>query len=225
MRNILRVDSRFMEKMRHAMFFALVNILWLVGCIPIVSIGLSTTALYDCLLAYRRTKAPGEWKRFFRSIRRNWKQAVPAGILLELAGGLIALSIWSTGVTDLPAKLFFISGAGVAAVLWVCAALYFFPLLAQFDNSGPALLRTALVIGLCHFPSTLALLTMWMGAFFLCSASWYLLPLWSFGGFALTAYLTVFIYRRVFVRYGATVDDAGGQCGEIHPKGAGVNNV
>lgn len=210
MENILRADGRFMEKMRHAMFFVLVNILWLVGCIPVVSIGLSTTALYDCLLAYRRTKDPGEWRRFFRSLRRNWRQAIPAGILLELSGGLIALSLWSIWTTDLPAKLFFVSGTGVAAVLWVCAALYYFPLLAQFDNSGPALLRTALVIGLCHFPSTLALLALWVGAILLCAASWYLLPLWSFGGFALTAYLTVFIYRRIFARYGAAVDDTGG---------------
>ena len=123
MRNILRVDSRFMEKMRHAMFFALVNILWLVGCIPIVSIGLSTTALYDCLLAYRRTKDPGEWKRFFRSIRRNWKQAVPAGILLELAGGLIALVYRGHGSAR--QAVFHIRCRRCGSALGLCGALFF----------------------------------------------------------------------------------------------------
>lgn len=203
MGKFLSIDSRFSEMMRHVMFFILTNILWLLCCLPVVTIFLSSGALLDCVNAYDRTGDPDAWRRFFPALRRDWKQGLLGGVLLEGVLVLMTLSVYSLTVTDFPFKGVSAVGIAIVGVVWFCIAVYFPVLLAQFENSTIGLFKVACLIGLRHLLSTLALFFILAVAITLCSVSGFLLPIWSFGGFSLTAYGMNLIYRRVLVRYGA----------------------
>ena len=78
------------------------NLLFLVCCIPVVTIGPAITALH-----YVTTKMAGEKERhsggrqfFFKSFRANFRQGVLMGILFGAAGGFLGYDIyllWHSG--------------------------------------------------------------------------------------------------------------------------------
>lgn len=203
MSTFLSHDSSFTNAVRHFMFFALVNIFWMLCCIPVVTIGMSTTAMFSCLNAYQMTGSPDSWKKFFPTIKQNWKQSLLMGIVVILGVLMVLLSAYSIYVTDIPGKMFFAVVVGIAAAGVGIVALYFFPLLAQFHNTTGEFVRISLIIGLRHFVSTIAIVLFWIVVIFLCASSLYLIPIWIFGGIAFAAWLINRLYHRIFVRYGA----------------------
>lgn len=203
MLNFLDSDSKFTAAIRRLMFYTLVNIFWLLCCIPVVTIGLSTMAMFSCLNAYAQTGDPDSWKKFFPALRENWKQGLLLWLLVLLAGAALALSAVSVSVTDIPGKPVFIGALVLAAVGFCSVAVYSFPLLAQFHNTIPEFIRISCIIGFRHIFSTILILLYGAVILVLCAMIPYLIPLWCFGGFAAAAGLINRLYHRIFLRYGA----------------------
>jgi len=61
-----------------------VNWLWILCCIPVITIGPATCGLYSVTLKLARDEPVNPAKEFFQSVKRNFK----AGLVLELAAVL-----------------------------------------------------------------------------------------------------------------------------------------
>ena len=203
MAGFLHSDSRFTMAVRQVMFFALVNIFWLLCCIPVLTIGLSTTAMFTCLNAYGATGDLDSWKAFFPALKKNWKQGLVLELLVVLAAVLLTASAVSVRVTDIGAKPLFWAVLALAGVGLASVAVYGFPLLAQFDNTTVEFVRISCIIGFRYLISTVFLLIYGAAVIFLCAMVLYLLPFWIFGGFAAAAGLINRLYHRIFLLYGA----------------------
>ena len=67
----------------------LLNLLWMVCSLPVVTAGASTTALFYCTLKLHKDKDIRVIRDFFKSFRQNFGQSTMAWLLLLLAGGVI----------------------------------------------------------------------------------------------------------------------------------------
>ena len=74
----------------------LLNLLWLVCCIPVFTAGAATTAVYYVTLKLVRDEDDSTIKSFFRSFIQNFKQATAIWLLILLAGSLVAFDLWFT---------------------------------------------------------------------------------------------------------------------------------
>ena len=180
------------------------NILWVICCLPVVTAGAATCALHFVLSPQRRMEE-GAFRCFFRSFRRNFKQATLLWLLVLALGVLLALclrivSFW-TGAARTAGIVFFC----VPALLLLIIAGYGFPLLAQFEIPARKLVEDALLLGLAHFPRTLGVI----GLTLLPAALWYFLPslllcvlfIWLPVGFSLTALWVEKLLEPVFAPY------------------------
>lgn len=59
----------------------LLSLLWCGCSLPLITLGASTTALYDAAVHGIRYREPGLYRRFFRTFRREWKTSVPVTLL------------------------------------------------------------------------------------------------------------------------------------------------
>lgn len=205
MAKLLDTDSKFTGAIRHWMFYAVVSIFWLLCCIPVVSIGLSTTAMFSCLNEYAKTGDADAWKKFFPAFRKNWKQGLLLGIAVLLVGVLLMMSILAVRETDIPGKPAFTSVLALAVAGFLSVAVYSFPLLAQFDNTTAEFIRISCIIGFRHLFSTILILLYAAAVLLICVMIPYLMPVWYLGGFAAAAGLINRLYHRIFRRYGAPV--------------------
>ena len=86
----LSYDSPFGQLMMKLCYSCCLNILWFLCCIPIVTIGASTTALYYTSLKIVRGEDHALTRMFFRSFRENFRQSTVLWLILLAVGGLLA---------------------------------------------------------------------------------------------------------------------------------------
>lgn len=118
----------------------LLNLLWLVCCIPVFTAGAATTAVYYVTLKLVRDEDDSTIKSFFRSFIQNFKQATAIWLLILLAGSLVAFDLWfimggaAAGMSGtLKTMLTAVFGGMTLILLFITT--YVFPLQARFYNT------------------------------------------------------------------------------------------
>lgn len=160
MLHIFDYDGPVIQLMNKVADCILLSLLWLVTCIPVVTIGASTTALYYAVNKCIRHSEGGVWKEFRHSFRNNFRQATALwGILIALYSALLACCYCAYLMCMegyLPVEMLYFLLIVVAVVtLW---ANYLFPYLAKFHNSVKQICKNCCYIALMNFPKTLILL-------------------------------------------------------------------
>lgn len=192
-------------RFNHALSFVgdivILNLLFLVCSIPIVTIGAAATACYAGVCRTLQKKETGlVYRTFFADFRAAFRQAT-AGWLLELVAILILLGdLWFAVEYSEPDNVFFIVFAAVVGAGILLASLWFYPLLARFQNALGVQLKNAFLLAFAQFPRTLLALIIWVVTLGLPLAIYevytYLGWLWLAGGIALPMYWTVKLFRK-----------------------------
>ena len=178
------------------------NLLFLVCCIPIITIGPALTALYHCMLRTVKGNNNGTTKTFFRALKENFRQSLIVWLGLLAVGFILFLNIrFLQNTASVVSKPLFYVSLGIAGLV-IILALYIFPVIAAFANTTMNLLKNAYVFAFLHFPSTLAIAVISILPMFMTYRDVKLLPLyaccWFFFGFGLTAYVNSLLLYRMF---------------------------
>ena len=183
----------------------LLNAAWILCSLPLVTIGVSTTALYDTTIKMVRKKETYPAKMFFHAFRQNLKQGIAMTFLLLFGAVVLYLDLNITRNTDLAfGQVLSIVFLALFFVFFMVAS-YAFPLLAQFENTIRGTLKNALFMSIWHLPYTLLILllnTLPVLLFFL-SPSLFAMSLivWVLVGVAGAAYLNGRLFVKIFDRY------------------------
>ena len=113
---------------------AVINWLWLLCSLPVITIGPATCGLYRVTLKLARNELLNPAKEFFRGFRENLKPGLILGLLALLLGIVSAgdayFALTQTGMNR---SLFLVVAIIVASILLTLMA-YGFALQAMFDN-------------------------------------------------------------------------------------------
>ena len=176
-RNLFRPDSPLMITMSQITDCIFLSMFWLLGCLPVVTVGASFAAMYDAVYRGFRKGEKNSWQCFLRSFRRNWKDGiVPTVVFLAAICGIGAamIGLWNNAVYGVISWGMFSAGAFVGVLaLGVLSVL--FPMLSRFENSFPVLLKNTVFLALANLPRTLALGLLNAVAVMLCAV--YVMPL------------------------------------------------
>lgn len=151
-------DSKIMQVLGRITDLILLNLLFLITCLPIFTIGAAITALYTMCFRLMREEYNGIVKSYFRAFRDNFKPATAVwGILLIAA---VPAVYYLTQTARMGGILQF---TGIFFVLILLVALmagsYAFPWISQFDNSALQSLQNALILSVSRLPRTAAILS------------------------------------------------------------------
>ena len=167
-------DSTFGQIFIKVSYGCCLNILWLICCLPIFTIGASTTALYYTSFKIAKDEGSFITTMFFRSFKQNFKQATVIWLIM-LATGLIigadAVLLYRLRATS----------AGTAAVIWtlllatifacmivyVIVLTYIFPLLSIASNTTVNMFKNAFLIGTHYLFVTILVVFVHYAMFFL----------------------------------------------------------
>ena len=121
----------------------ILNLLFLLCCIPIVTIGVACTALYHVSILSIRLGDGYVVKRFFTSFKNDFKQATILWLLLLLISAFLGWDIffWSQLGNDMGKVMICLSTA-----VWLVVAvisLYLFPVLSKLEGSLWMTIRNA----------------------------------------------------------------------------------
>lgn len=205
-RSIFHPDSGLMITVSQVTDCIFLSLFWILGCIPVVTIGASFAALYDSVYYGFRKGDKHSWQRFLHTFRGSWKAGlVPTALfifaVLILSMGLIRL--WNSAVAGNVSWMVF-SGAAFAGVLVLGILSLMFPMLSRFENSCSDLQKNTFFLAMANLPRTLGLGLVNAVTVFLCVR--YVMPLFFLP--ALSALIGTLFIEPMFKPYMPIEEDA-----------------
>ena len=155
-----------------------VNILWFICSIPIITIGPS----------------------FFKSFKENFKQATAIWVIFLLTGLLMTFDLYYFVRLASPStfQTVMISVFLAMIFVWLAMFTYVFPLQARFYNQVKRTIFNAFFMSVCHGFHTIGMMAVDAGILFL-SVTY--LPQLSIFGVALIAFFNSYMLNSVFNKY------------------------
>ena len=205
MSSFFNMDSplwRFLGRLADIM---ILNIVFLITCIPIVTIGAAWTSLSYVTLKMSRDEESYIVKSYFKAFRQNFRQATVIWIL-TLAVMLIFYMDFHIirNMASSMVQIMYVLLSAIA-LLFGLTLLYVFPVLAKFDNTILNTIKNAFLISISNLPRTLLMLVVIVGSAVLTFLSQQTIAVgllvWTMIGFALIACLNAHILVKIFDRY------------------------
>lgn len=197
----LSIDNPFFDFMSNVADLVLLNIIWILTCIPLFTIGVSQTSIYRIMLRRARKTCVypvkeylAVWKEEFRKSTKLWigMLVVVALLVFDLMYMGKKWNVWGIAI-------------GVLLFLWMILFSYVFPLMAQFDNTIKNTMKNASYMAVRHLPFTILILVLNLIPVFCVLAGGAImqvtLPIYLAAGFALTARINAVIFKTIFEKY------------------------
>ena len=195
------IDNPFFGFMSRIGDILLLNILFVITCLPVVTVGMSLSAMYRVTLRMARKESNYVAREYLRACKEEWKKSTVIWIILLVIGALLVFDIM---VGD---RMWDALNVAVGALLFIWGMLftYVFAVAARFENTVKNTMRNAMYMAVRHFPSTIIMLALnavpvvciLLGSMTMALAT----PLYVVFGFALTARINAIFLNRIFRKY------------------------
>ena len=208
MRKIFSPDGALFRIVERLTNLVVLNLLYLLFCVPIFTIGPATAALHYVTLKYVANEEDRVWAPFIHSFKQNFKQGIAVGLGSTAVGVFLAFDMYwiyqmvNAGQTFDKVVLVLVS---LACIVYLMMTAYIYPLLARYDNSTKQMFRTALILAIRHLPATLCLAAISAAPIILLmytpTTFMLVLTFYFFIGYAAIAYLHDKLIHRIFIQY------------------------
>lgn len=165
MGDFFSADGSFFKVMNKVGNIFYVSILWLLCCIPVVTIGAATIAMYYTMVKVVRRENGYVSKEYFRVFKENLKNGIIMTIFFLVAG--LVLYIDRAYMDS-----FGTQGAAVVSLLYTLLILvvlglfqYLFPVMSRFTMGKLESFRLAGIMVFRHLPTTIALILIMLAGF------------------------------------------------------------
>ena len=152
------LDSRVYRWFEVATDFFLLNLMWLVACVPVVTIFPSTAAMFGVVRDWSREKEGGLMRAFASRFRENFAQSLLIGVLWVLFGTALVLDFFVAGRLSFVPEVVMKSLLVLATILYASTSIFLFPAMVHYEMSWKALLKNSLLFSIGRLPTTAACL-------------------------------------------------------------------
>ena len=138
--------------------FVALNLVFLITCLPVITIGTALSSLYYVTLREARGEYGYLVRTYLREFKNNFKKGTIAFAILFLIGAILLFNIafWF-GTGTMPATI--LTGVLIAAMIgWFLIFTYTFPLIGRFENSTKQTLKNAFGLAMSNMKATFALI-------------------------------------------------------------------
>lgn len=183
--------------------FIVLNLVFLITCLPVITIGTALSSLYFVTLKEARGEYGYLVRTFIRELKHNLKSGTKAFSILFVIGAVLLFNLFFWfGIGTIVSAV--VTGLIItASIAWFLIFTYTFPLIGRFENSTKQTLKNAFGLAMANMKYTFALIIMDAFVFFLCMFLEPMKLIMVLFGFVFTAYCQSFIFKKVFEPYEA----------------------
>ncbi len=193
-------NSGFMRSALLLSRLTILNLIWLICCIPLITAGASTAAQYYCI---RRLMAgdTAVFRNFRTGIKLYWKKASVIWLILSALTAAFCLAYYILTDAAVPGKSILVSVAALAFLTLVLTMLWVYPVMVSFKGNLREILFNAFIFTFMYAPITLIAAAFYAGAGFLLVRYLLARGLVILFGQSLVAYANMNLFGKVFLKY------------------------
>ena len=204
-KTVFNTDNLVMRISEKIADLVTVNLLFVLSCLPIVTIGIAKISLYQTVFAIKHQRRLPVIRTYISAFRENWKLGLQLGGMELLVSGICLFDLllfWNQTTLPMQALKAVCLGLFIFLVLVMLAA---YPIVARYQLDWKECLQKAMIVTGLHFPwffvmgSALLLLCMALAS----SVLAFLLGLMIFFlfGFSSLAFAQVGLMEKIFAQY------------------------
>lgn len=161
MGGLFQTDGKLMGFLTVVSDICIISILWLLCCLPLLTMGAATTAAYYTMVKTVRRQRGSLYAEFVKSLKLNFKDALIIHMGYLLICGLLIVNVYTmyrsldTAAAGWEFNVLFL--CGTLLLLTVTAMIYTYPALSRFTMKRMQLVRFSVFAMFRHFFSTILL--------------------------------------------------------------------
>ena len=193
---MLQKDGKFVKVLNRIADLVGLNLLAILFCIPIITIGASITAVYGCIFRIQEKREGYLTKDFWKL----FKECFRSSTIIYLVGvAVVAMLYLDYQIFATDSRLDILQVLVVAGGILVAEIFtYAFPMESYFENSLKATVKNALLLGISNFPYTLLMLGINVFPFFLVARIPVTFGIWFLIGISGVAWINSFFLKKIF---------------------------
>lgn len=208
MKKIFALDSPLMQGLSTMADLMLLNIVTLIFCIPIVTIGASLTAAHYVSLKMVRNEESYIIRGFWKSFKQNFKQATGIGLIVLVAILVLAGDLYIIFAGKIELHSVIVALILAATVLACLGLMYVFPVLAKFDNKTSDIFKNAILFSIMNLPKSILMLIIYIIPIALMLVAWQAFPLVMLLGISGPIYFSAMLYNKIFQKMESLAEPA-----------------
>lgn len=208
MGKIFDLDSPVMRTLSTIADLMILNLITLLFCVPIITIGPALTAAHYVALKMVRNEESYIIRSFWKSFKQNFRQGVLLGLIVFVAVALLVGDLYIVFRSEIELHFIVIGMILIATVFVSLGIMYVFPVLAKFDNTVFATIKNSFLFCILNLPKSLVMMFMYAFPVLVMLTSWKLLPLVILLGISVPIYTAAMLYNKVFRKFEAMVAPA-----------------
>lgn len=152
MNRLFSIESKFVQFLGTVFNLVVLNFLWILTSLPIITIGASTTAMYAVSFKYADNTDDAVIKPFFKAFAANFKQSTLVWLPMCLVSALLMIDAYYllTHAEAAATPFLWVPFFVVLMVLMVTVA-HVFPQIARYNVDTRTALHNTLLMSLLHF--------------------------------------------------------------------------
>lgn len=181
--------------------FIVLNLVFLITCLPVITIGTALSSLYYVTLREARGEYGYLVRTYIKEFKKNLKSGTKAFFILFLIGAVLLfnLGFWA-GIGTIPSTI--INGLVIVALIaWVLTFTYTFALIARFKNTTRQTLKNAFCLMMSSPKYTFSFAGIYIVIICFCLFLQPMKILMVLFGFAYIAYCQSFLFAKIFEPY------------------------
>ena len=193
---MLQKDGKFVKVLNRIADLVGLNLLAILFCIPIITIGASITAVYGCIFRIQEKREGYLTKDFWKL----FKECFRSSTIIYLVGvAVVAMLYLDYQIFATDSRLDILEVLVVAGGILVAEIFtYAFPMESYFENSLKATVKNALLLGISNIPYTLLMLGINVFPFFLVARIPVTFGIWFLIGISGVAWINSFFLKKIF---------------------------
>jgi uncharacterized membrane protein YesL len=206
MENIFGYDNKFFELLGKITDIVILNVLFIISSLPIVTIGASLCATYTVAMQMVKDEETYIVKEFIKRFKSNFKQSTIIWLITMCIIGVLAIDFHlSDMIANSFIKNIFQYVFTIVGIMIMFVITYIFPIISKFDNTIKNSIRNSLLISIKYLPYTIIMVLMNLSFIILIFSLknyWgYIIFFYITIGFGLVAYINSILLNKIFNRY------------------------
>lgn len=206
MDNLFRYDNKFFEVLGKISDIIILNLLCIISCLPIITIGASITATYSVALQMVKGEESYIIREFIKRFKENFKFSTKVWGIMLAVGMVLSLDFYIFRlINDEYVNMILQFGLTIISIIFVFSLSYVFPIMSKFENTTKNTIINSILIPIQHLPQTILIVLINLSPIiltFVFSNSWgQILFLYTVIGFGIIAYINSMFFNKIFKKY------------------------
>lgn len=203
MNSIFSIDSPIVQKLSFVFDFMMVNMIYILCCMPIVTIGAARAALFTVGNAWAVKDDAGAMA-FLKAFFKNLKTATPVWLVMLAVGAFLVWDIFLLVNNQVPLELVLWVVLIVCCFCYVVVASQLFQMVAHYNCTVKQYLKNSLLVGIAHpiclVVNTLLAILPYFTLFYNFSAFLQLTLIWILAIFSIQGFISGAMSKKFYQR-------------------------